>query len=195
MTYGSTATGNYFSYDNMGRVTTEWQLTGSTPTKYKLSYGYNLGDLVTSETYPSGRALSLSYDDGGRLSQVSDGSTTFTDSFQYTPHGGLSSEKFGNTAVHTMNYNHALQASQIKLSINNSEKQRFDYWYGAVNPSDGGLDTTKNNGQIGRIDGYIDGGTKQWDQRFSYDDLGRLATAAEYRGDNGAKTLATEVHL
>ena len=51
MTYGGTSlspnsTGNYFGYDNMGRATTQFQLTGSTPTKYKMSYGYNLAGLA-----------------------------------------------------------------------------------------------------------------------------------------------------
>ncbi len=44
--------------------------------------------------------------------------------------------------------------------------------------------------KIGRIDGFING-AKQWDQRMVYDSLGRLSTAAEYRGDNGAQAWAT----
>jgi len=194
MTYGSTATGTYFSYNNMGRVTSQWQLNGSTPAKYKLSYAYNLGGLLTNETYPSGRALSYGYDDGARLSQVSDASITFSNSFAYAPHFGLTSETFGNTAVHTMKYNHALQASQVKLSINGSEKQRYDYWYGTVTQSSGTVDTSKNNGQIGRIDATINGSsTKEWDQRFVYDELGRLSIAAEYRqGIGGTPTWQTK---
>lgn len=58
MTYGTGGTGNYFGYDNMGRVSMQFQLTGSTPTKYKLSYAYNYAGLLTSETYPtSGRGI------------------------------------------------------------------------------------------------------------------------------------------
>jgi hypothetical protein len=54
------------------------------------------------------------------------------------------------------------------------------------------VDAQKNNGQLGRIDAFI-GGTpqspvKQWDERFSYDSLGRLDVASEYRGDNSALT-------
>jgi len=88
--------------------------------------------------------------------------------------------------VHLLSYNRALQASEIKLkqSTNGPELQRYTYSYGEVNQSSSSVDTTKNNGQIGRIDGYING-AKQWDQRTSYDSLSRLSTAAEYRGDNG----------
>src|SRR5204863_7846673 len=71
MTYGNGSTGSYFDYDAMGRVTKQFQITGSGPTKYKLLYGYNHVGLLTGETYPSGRALTYAYDDGGRLSSVS----------------------------------------------------------------------------------------------------------------------------
>ena len=64
--YGSGATGTYFAYDAVGRVVTQKQITGSTT--YSLSYAYNLGGLLTSQTYPSGRTLTHSYDEGGRLS-------------------------------------------------------------------------------------------------------------------------------
>lgn len=194
MTYGgtTTTTGNYFGYDNMGRAVTHRQVTGANT--YAMSYGYNLGGLLTSETYPTGRALSYSYDVGARLSQVSEGAAIYASGFSYQPHGGLNSETFGNGAVHSMAYNRALQASEIKLkqSANGTELQRFNYSYGLVNQSDGSVDTTKNNGQIGRIDAYING-AKQWDQRFSYDSLGRLSTAAEYQqGNNNQLTWHTQ---
>lgn len=193
MTYGSSTStaGNYFGYDQMGRVVTQRQVTGANT--YALSYSYNLGGLLTSETYPTGRTLSYAYDEGGRLSQVSEGSTIHASDFAYEPHGGLSSETFGNGAVRSLAYNRALQASEIKLkqSASGAELQRFNYSYGVVNQSDGSVDTTKNTGQVGRIDSYING-VKQWDQRFSYDSLARLSTAGEYRGDNGQQTWQTQ---
>lgn len=192
MTYGSSTatTGNYFGYEQMGRVVTHRQVTGATT--YALSYGYNLGGLLTSESYPTGRALSYAYDEGARLSQLSEGASIYAGGFSYEPHGGLNSETFGNGAVHSMAYNRALQASEIKLkqSGNGAELQRYNYLYGRVNQGDGSVDTTKNNGQIGRVDGFING-AKQWDQRFSYDSLARLSTAAEYRGDNVQQTWQT----
>lgn len=194
MTYGSGAstTGNYFGYDQVGQIVSQRQVTGANA--YALSYGYNLGGLTTSETYPSGRALSYDYDEGGRLWQVSEGSTVYASGFSYEPHGGLSAETFGNGAVHSVAYNHALQASEIKLkqSASGAELQRFNYLYGTVNQSNGSVDTTKNNGQIGRTDSYING-VKQWDQRVSYDSLGRLSTAAEYeQGNNNQLTWQTQ---
>ena len=56
-----------------------------------------------------------------------------------------------------------------------------------VTQSTGSVDKSKNNGQIGRIDGTINGSsTKEWEQRISYDELGRLSTAAEYQQGTGS---------
>jgi YD repeat-containing protein len=150
----------------------QFQITGATPTKYKLTYAYNHAGFLTGETYPSGRVLTYAYDDGGRLSGVGDGTTTFASSFAYGPHGGLTSETFGNTAVHTLNYNRRMQASQVKLSLSSTVLQQYDYDYGEFNTSSGAVDTSKNNGQVGKITSTI-GTTAQWNQGFSYDELGR----------------------
>jgi RHS repeat-associated protein len=190
MTYGgssSSTTGTYFGYDSMGRVNVQKQVTGSNT--YSLSYTYNLAGLLATETYPTSRVLTHSYDNAGRLSQISDGTTSFASSFTYAPSGGMLSETWGNGAVHSIVYNNALQVSQIKLkqSSSGSELQRYEYLYGKVTQSNGSVDKSKNNGQIGRIDDIINGSsTKEWEQRFSYDELGRLSTAAEYQQGAGS---------
>lgn len=187
MTYGSSTsiTGNYFAYDARGNVTTQKQVTGSTV--YGLSYTYNHAGMLSGETYPSNRALVYSYDEGGRLSQVSDGTTTFASGFQFADHGGLKSETFGNGMVHALEYNRRLQASQVKLSQTvggtTTVLQQYDYGYGTFNSTTGAVDTSKNNGQIGSITGKING-TTQWLQGFSYDELGRLSNVAEYQSAN-----------
>lgn len=180
-TYGSGATGTYFAYDTVGRVVTQKQVTGATT--YSLSYAYNHGGLLTGETYPSGRALAFSYDEGGRLSSLSDGTTTFANSFSYAPQGALASETWGNTAVHTQTFNRRLQTNQVKLTVSSTVQQQYDYSYGEFNQSTGAVDTTKNNGQIGKINSTI-GMTAQWNQGFSYDALGRLSNVVEYQGSS-----------
>ena len=104
-------------------------------------------------------------------------------------HGAMSTETYGNGAVHSIVFNRALQASEIKLkqSASGAELQRYNYLYGTVTQATGAVDTTKNVGQVGQVSGYING-VKQWDQRFSYDAMSRLQKAAEYRGDNGQQT-------
>src|SRR2546422_9686345 len=110
--------------------------------------------MLTGETYPSGRALTYAYDEGGRLWSVSDAlggvTTTHASSFGYAAHGGLKSETWGNGAVHSMDYNRRLQASQVKLSLSSTVLQQYDYGYGTFNTSTGAVDTAKNNGQIGK---------------------------------------------
>lgn len=187
MTYGSSATGDYFGYDTNGRITQQYQVTGSTT--YSVSYAYNLASLLTSETYPNNDTFSYTYGYGGKLASVSKGSTTYTGSLTYASSGALTSETFGNSMVHSMTYNRALQPSQVKLkqSSSGSELQRYDYLYGEVTQGNGNVDTTKNNGQIARIDGTINGSSsKEWDQRFVYDELGRLSSAAEYPAGTGS---------
>jgi RHS repeat-associated protein len=186
MTYGSSssATGTYLGYDVLGRVNVQKQVTGSNT--YGLAYTYNLAGELATETYPTNRVLTHSYDDAGRLAQITDNSSTpitFASSLTYAAGGGLLAETWGNSAYHTVAYNSAMQVSEIKLkqSSAGSELQRFEYHYGQVDQSDGTVDLAKNNGQIGSMDDYI-GGTKQFEQRFSYDELGRLANAKEVFG-------------
>ena len=180
-TYGSGATGTYFAYDAMGRVVTQKQVTGSST--YSLSYTYNQGGLLTSETYPSGRSIAYSYDGGGRLSSLATGSTTLATSFGYAPHGGLTTVTWGNTAVHTLAFNRRLQVSQEKLMLGTTVQQQYDYGYGQFNTTTGAVDTSKNNGQLGKINATI-GTTAQWNQGFNYDQLGRLTNVVEYQGSS-----------
>jgi len=193
-TYGSGTpiTGTYYGYDAMGAVNVQKQVTGSAT--YSLSYSYNLAGLLTSETYPSGRALSHTYDEGGRLASIDDGTTTFATSLAYEAHGGLASETLGNQMVHALEYNKSLQTSKVKLSqtVNNvtTVLQQYDYRYGEFNTSTGAVDTSKNSGQIGSITGTINGST-QWLQGFRYDQLGRLSNVAEYQSGNmGSQTYS-----
>lgn len=189
MTYGSGPTGNYLGYDVAGNVTTQFQVTGSTPAKYKQSYAYNYAGLLTSETYPSNRTLTSAYDEGGRLTSLGDATTTFASSFAYEAHGGLASETLGNAMVHALEYNKRLQPNKVKLSQTVSGTttvlQQYDYGYGQFNPSTGAVDTSKNNGQIGSITGKINS-TTQWLQGFSYDELGRLSNVKEFQSANPA---------
>ena len=83
-------------------------------------------------------------------------------------------------------YNNRQQMTQLWMRTADwTERLRYNYSYGEVNQTTGVVDSSKNNGQVGKVEGYISG-IKQWDERFSYDSLGRLDIAGEYRGDTGA---------
>jgi RHS repeat-associated protein len=179
------ATSQSYDYDLMGRIAHQQQVIGSQ--SYTLSYGYNLGGELTSETYPSGRVVSYGYNDAAGLNSVISGTKTYASQFDYSSAQGLlKSVTLGNGAVESYDYNNRLQLNSINLAKDNNTLQRYEYKYGAVQ-ADGSVDESKNNGQLGRIEGFI-GTTKQWQQRFSYDSLGRLSQASEYRGDNGQQS-------
>jgi len=76
---------------------------------------------------------------------------------------------------------------------NNTVVQQYDYAYGQVDLNTGTVDATKNTGQLARVEGYIGGTTtspdKQWQQRFTYDTVGRLSQSSEYRNDSGTLSL------
>jgi RHS repeat-associated protein len=177
-------TSQVYDYDVMGRITRQKQTMGGN--KYGLTYAYNAGGQLVSETYPSGRVVNYSYDEAARLNGVTSGATTYASNFQYGAKGVLASLSLGNGSTQTFAYNDRLQPSSMALTKDGTTLQRYDYKYGKVN-TDGTVDETKNNGQIGRIEGYS-GANKQWQQRFSYDSIGRLSQASEYRGDNNQQS-------
>lgn len=174
-----------FDYDVMGRVAKHRQWIGGQ--QYNLEYGYNLAGQLTSETYPDGRVVANAYDTKGRLSAIADGSRTYLSGLQYQGKGGsISSMNFGNGTSEAFSLNDRYQMVSQTFSKSSNVLQKYDYGYGQIDGS-GNLDTTKNNGQLGRIEGYI-GTIKQWTQKFQYDRIGRLKQAEERRGDYGALT-------
>jgi transposase len=115
---------------------------------------------------------------------------TYASGFSFAGDGELLTMTYGNGATENFSYNDRIQLTQQSLVKNSSVIQQYDYGYGIVNLNDGTVDTSKNTGQLARVDGYIGGTpstpTKQWQQRFSYDSIGRLERAKEVRGDNSS---------
>ena len=93
-----------------------------------------------------------------------------------SPHRRLAARKKGR----------GLRLLKVKMGVILWGKQKYVYGYGEINGS-GDPDTSKNNGQLGKIESWI-GTNKQWTQRFSYDHIGRLKQSEERRGDTNALT-------
>ncbi|HEY9402809.1 MAG TPA: BPSL0067 family protein [Pyrinomonadaceae bacterium] len=190
---GAPATAQEYDYDRLGRTEAQRQKVGADT--YALSYKYNLAGQLTEQLYPSGRIVKQAYDDAGRLLSAgnADGTQLYTSGLKYAAHGGLVSEASGNGTVAEMDYNSRLQLKDLTLKRNNTPSaeviQRYVYQYGQVDQATGAVDAAKNAGQIGKVESYIGGTvatpTKQWEQRFSYDTLNRLAQVSERRADNG----------
>lgn len=95
---GSTA----YAYDSKGRITAETRtLDGAT---YVTAYAYDNAGRLASLTYPSGRVVSYTRDDAGRIRQIDvslDGaSQTVVSQVSYRPFGGVQS--FVNGAGRTV---------------------------------------------------------------------------------------------
>lgn len=183
------ATAHILDYDLMGRIKKQTQTVGMN--SYVLEYGYNLAGQIISEKYPSGRTINFQVDNIGRLSTISDIQRIYVSGIQYSSHGAASSVNLGNGTTQSFDYSQQrLQLTSQSLVKGAEVLQKYEYGYGKVDLVTGNLDATKNNGQLARIDAYIGGSvsspSKQWQQRFDYDSLGRLKEVREHRGDTNA---------
>jgi RHS repeat-associated protein len=164
----SVSTYTYDEYDAMGRVMRSTQTTG-TSGPHNMSYGYNLANGMTSETYPSGRVVTTFYDLTGRVETVSSGGTNYASAFTYTAAGAAKSLKYGNERWEHTNFNSRLQPLEIGLGSNASDSSqlRLIYDYG----------TTANNGNVLSQGIQVPGAS--WNQIYTYDSLNRLQNANE----------------
>ena len=183
-TQGTPATEQVYDFDKLGQVVKHQQKIDNE--SYLLEYGYNLAGQLTSEKYPSGRIVNVGYDANGRLSTVVDAQRTYLSSIAFNSQTLPSQMNFGNGTNQTFGFNDRLQMTNQTLSKASEILQKYDYGYGQID-SNGNLDTTKNNGQLAKIESHI-GTAKQWTQKFKYDSIGRLSESEEKRGDTNALT-------
>src|SRR5262249_6618118 len=152
-----------FAYDLLGHTTSvSKNVTGAKT--YNLSYGYNLGNELSTLTYPSGRVMTQTYDAIGRLSQLNDGVRTYANTFSYNPAQQVLGYSAGNGVQGTYGYSAALLQLQT-LSYAKSGSTLLSLAYGYTQPNGG------NNGQITSI---TDNVTSSNSLSFTYDALGRL---------------------
>jgi RHS repeat-associated protein len=183
----SVSTTNYTAYDALGRVKSANQVTdGQT---YATSYDYNLAGNRTSMTYPSGRVLTIEYDQASRVAGMRDqqsgvyyagaSATDTSNLIQYAAHGAVSIMRLGNGLWEHTNFNNRLQPLEIGLGTasTNSSKLQLSYNYGGTN----------NNGNVQSITS-VNGVTVT--QTFGYDALNRLTTSTENNGSSWSQTNA-----
>jgi RHS repeat-associated protein len=192
-TYGgvSSANGDYFAYDELGRPTKKIQQTGSIP--YVMSVNYNLSGSVNSLTYPSGNSITHSYDSAARLTGVTgnlgDGTNrNYSTEILYAPTGALVKEKFGTTTpiYNKLFYNSRGQLAEIRESTSYTGPTDTTWDRGAIINfySDqcwgmcSGASMTDNNGNLQKQAVYIPNETMRW-QQYGYDSLNRLQWSSE----------------
>ena len=167
-----------FGYDHRGNQTSKVQKIG-TSASASLKYAYNLGDRITSITYPSGRSVSYSRDSKGRVSSVSTKASSAATSVSlisartYESYGALKSATFGNGTALTQGWGNdgRLASKRLYKVSGNVSVSAFTYAY----------DNDDN------ITGITDGVAAANNVAYAYDNRGRLV-----RASNGVGTYARQ---
>lgn len=177
-----------FSYDPLGRVVgqTDCLPSGCHTTSVPVTQsgeGYNLASELVSLNYPDGRNVTSSFSAAGRITGVNlaafNGTainlnyytvpqTTSPATWGYMPTGTMTRDNYGNGLAETLGFNPRLQINAI--TDVNGATTLFSKSYGFYDASN------HNNGNILTI---TDGLNSAKNQTFTYDQLNRLATAAE----------------
>jgi RHS repeat-associated protein len=172
------ATATYSNYDALGRFQINTQQVAGNPATYTLRYTYWLNDEWKTLRYPSGRLVTYSGDDAGRVNKVSSGAKTYADltaqlsTPPYHPWGQVAWLKFGNDLWATHDYRPAGSPTLFKLgtTVGAADKAQLQYNYAAA----------ANNGNV--LSHVISrGGADFWKQEYTYDDVNRLVVAKEWR--------------
>jgi RHS repeat-associated protein len=104
-----------FYYDAHGNLTKEEKTIGGI--LYTTQYTYNNNNILTSVTYPSGRVITYTPDQIGRISQVSTtlngNPKTLASAITYLPFGGITGLTFGNGLSLTQGYDNQYRISSI----------------------------------------------------------------------------------
>jgi len=108
--------GSYtFYYDAHGNLTKEEKTINSI--LYTTQYTYNNNNLLTSITYLSGRTITYTLDQVGRISQVSTtlvgNPKTLASAITYLPYGGITGLTYGNALFLTQGYDNQYRISSV----------------------------------------------------------------------------------
>ncbi|HKU77549.1 MAG TPA: LamG-like jellyroll fold domain-containing protein [Pyrinomonadaceae bacterium] len=188
------------SYDALGRVTQFYHLfgdgQGGWSPGYEINRTYNLAGNVTSQTYPSGRTVSYSYDAAGRTSSFSGNlggdQRTYATGVTYNLWGAIGREQFGtDTALyHKSFYNIRGQLFDTRLSSVNDEwdwnRGRLILYYSSNHIW--GQSGTDNNGNVRFAETWIPPANATLDQAdtlfedsYTYDSLNRLFSVTDQK--------------
>ena len=171
-------------YDALGRVTAHVQRTNGR--FYGTAYEYNRAGLLTGETYPSGRSISIQYDDAGRIAGVIGSKPLHSDiefvtpgDVSYASHGAITGMRLGNGLWESTDFNARLQPTAIRLGTATGGDDRLRLTYGYHPPGS----ASANNGNV--YDQTIVAAGRSFVQSYTYDGLNRLKTADEQAGGVG----------
>jgi RHS repeat-associated protein len=174
------STTTYDGYDSLGRVKHSTQaVTGNG--SYAFSYTYNKAGALATETYPSGRVVSVGYDVAGRptslLGSYNGNNVNYATGILYASHGPVAQETLANGAL-TEVRGYSGDRQQLVSVTAGSLSLSYSYC------PNGASSCASNNGNVMR---QVTGGLTQ---DFGYTDpctgklLNRLGSAVESGGPN-----------
>ena len=190
---------SYSAYDALGRALGGSQTIGSQ--SYPVGYTYDRAGHVLTQTYPSGRTVTNTYDSAGRANSVAgnlgDGSgRTYSTGISYAAGGQMMQEQFG-TATPVYNklfYNSRGQLAVIGVtSVNDGATwnrgrigNRYSFQCNAFDPGCAGSD---NNGNLVAQDLFVPQDDQASTattmlQAYNYDGLNRMTGAWDPEGNN-----------
>lgn len=207
-TTGASATG-VGGYDAAGRVLEQHQnfLNGSAwSADYSVKLEYNLAGGITSQTYPSGHAVTYNYDAAGRPGDngvqpafrgyLGDGvQRTYADQVSYNEFGGVRQERFGTQTplYHKLRYNTRGQLYNVRLSTGGDAESwnrgMLVNHYGSLDYANWGASGPNDNGNLLRSHHYVPNSEqadlnnpstyKVFYQDYEYDALNRVTKVTE----------------
>ena len=137
--YGTgSSTGDYYGYDQLGRVARKTQRIDTT--NYPITATYNRASAMTGETYPSGQTVSYAFDNVGRL-------TNFNGNLGGTQMSYAATTQF-NAASQIERENYGTSPSLYLKQAYNNRLQLVDTRLGTVNDA-----TNWNRGRLSLIYG------------------------------------------
>jgi len=187
------------SYDALGRPLTQrrqFYQNGIWSAAYTVQRAYNYAGLVTTQTYPSGRTVTYTYDAAGRANEfrgnIGDGvQRIYSTGISYDEGNRLTRETFGTDTplYHKLHYNVRGQLYDVRLSSVNDE---WNWNRGAIvnyysfQPVQHGGSGPDNNGNLLMQQYYVpnDDAISSYSfmqQNYGYDALNRLNWVGEYQ--------------
>jgi RHS repeat-associated protein len=166
---------------------------------YTVQRTYDLTGHVKTQNYPSGHAVSYSYDGAGRTQSftgnLGDGAQrNYATGIAYGPLNVMTQEQFGTTTpvFNKHLYNSRGQLAEIRESTTGGDtswnrgaviNQYSNHGWGA------GSDGSDNNGNLQRQEIYVPNNDQvsswvSWYQAYGYDNLNRLTQVHEYTGNS-----------
>jgi RHS repeat-associated protein len=138
--------GSYtFYYDAQGNLNKEEKMINSV--FYTTQYAYNKNNFMTSITYPTGRVITYTPDQAGRISQVSTtlggNPKTLASGIDYLPFGGIKALTYGNALTLNQGYDNQYQISStvvgqiLNLSFGYDPNGNINSILDVVNPPGG----------------------------------------------------------